>query len=124
MKMDIKKLAKNAKKIDTENKSLHGAWIESDGKQYVCDSHRIFEINNPIELSEMEIPPHATKYYNIISNAKNDNTYIIEIPPLQDMKEQIKSLKKIKVMIIEFLLILEKINLQLMLNICFKCRRH
>ncbi len=68
--------------------------------------------------------PHATKYYNIISNAKNDNTYIIEIPPLQDMKEQIKSLKKIKVMIIEFLLILEKINLQLMLNICFKCWKH
>ena len=120
----MQNLSLKCKKCCSRKKSLHGAWIESNGKQYVCDSHRIFEINNPIELSEVEIHPHATKYYNIISNAKNDNTYIIEIPPLQDMKEQIKSLKKIKVMIIEFLLILEKINLQLMLNICFKCWKH
>ena len=99
---DTKKLAKNAKKIISNakkiasgNKSLHGAWIDTNGKQYVCDSHRILEINIPIELPIVDIPIHINAC-KIIEDARHNDTYKIKIPPLEDIKEQIQILKEKK----------------------------
>lgn len=93
------KLAKNAKliirnahNIAKENKSLQGAWIDKNGKQYVCDSHRILEINAPIELPEADTPDHV-KCYKIIEDAKHNDTYILKIPSLAEIKEEIKKLR-------------------------------
>lgn len=90
---NAKKIINNAKKIAAENKSLQGAWIESNGKQYVSDSHRILEINNPVDLPIAEISGHV-KCYKIVDDAKHDDTYTLKIPSLNDMKKQIQTLKK------------------------------
>lgn len=98
--MNTEKLAKNAKLIIMNakktvkgNKSMHGAWIESNGKQYVCDSHRILEINNPIKLPESETVEHI-KCYKMIDDLKRDDAYILVIPSLREMEEHIKELRE------------------------------
>ena len=96
---DTKKLAKNAnkiinnaKKMASGNKSLQGAWIEENGKQYVCDSHRILEINNPIELPMADTATHI-KTYKMIEDAKHGDTYELKISSLEEIKEQMQLLK-------------------------------
>ncbi len=92
---NAKRIISNAKKIAAENKSLQGAWIDTNGKQYVCDSHRILEINDPIDLPIADTTT-PIKCYKIIEDTKRDNTYMIKIPSLEDMKEQMKIFKKEK----------------------------
>lgn len=89
---NAKKIINNAKKIASGNKSLQGAWVDSNGKQYVCDSHRILEINTPIDLPIAETSSHV-KCYKMIDDAKHDDTYTLKIPSLNEMKEQIQILK-------------------------------
>lgn len=93
---NAKKIIRNAKRIAPTYKSIHGAWIEENGRQYVTDTHRILEINNPIELPALDENTTQCKCMNIIKQAKRYDTYRFIIPSLDEMKEQIRILKKNK----------------------------
>lgn len=95
-------LAKNAKAIInsamklTSNVNLHGAWIAENGKQYVCDGFRILEINTPIELpslpDDIKIKDYL-KVSEVIKEAKQKETYDLEIPSIQELRTEIKILR-------------------------------
>lgn len=96
-------LAKNAKAIiknatkRASHRETHGAWIEAKtGKQYVCDGFRILEINDPIELPILPGDIESKDYlkaYKVVEEAKQKDTYDLEIPSIQELKAEIKILK-------------------------------
>lgn len=88
-------IIRNAKKLASGNMSMHGSWIASNGKQYVCDSHQILEINNPVDIPVADTASHMD-CEKIVVNAKKDNTYTLDIPSLNDMKKQIEKMKSEK----------------------------
>jgi len=93
-------LAKNAKAIIKNavkccyNTALHGAWIDdTTGKQYVCDGFRVLEINNPIDLPPLSEDIKAEYYfkaYEIIKEARQKDSYDLEIPSVQELRAGIK----------------------------------
>lgn len=92
---NAKAIIKNAIKV-TFNQSFHGAWIDKNGKQYVCDGFRILEINEPIELPELPNTINRTDYfkaYEIIEKAKAEPVYELKIPTVQELKAEIKIAK-------------------------------
>ncbi len=95
-------LAKNAKAIIKSalkvscNPALHGAWVDKNGKQYVCDGFRILEINEPIELPPISEDIKSENYfkaYKFIKEVKQKETYDLEIPSAQELKAEIKILR-------------------------------
>ena len=76
---------------------LHGAWVDDiTGKQYLCDGFRILEINEPIELPPISKDIKRENYFNackVIKEAKQKDTYDLEIPPVQELKAEIKILR-------------------------------
>lgn len=95
-------LAKNAKAIInsaikfSENVNNHGAWIAENGKQYVCDGFRVLEINEPIDLPPVSDDIESSNYfkiYKIIENARQKDTYDLEIPSVQELRANIKITK-------------------------------
>ena len=94
-------LAKNAKAIIKNAKrgvncTLHGAWIDKNGKQYVCDNFRILEINEPIELPTISEEIESKDYfkaYEVIKGAKQKETYDLEIPSVQELRAEIRILR-------------------------------
>lgn len=89
---NAKKIINNAKKV-MRNETLYGSWIEDNGKQYVSDSHRILEINDPVGLPVIDAPK-CLRCYERFENAKREDVYTLEIPSLKSIKEQVDTLRK------------------------------
>lgn len=93
---NAKVIIKNAIKKQNFITKLHGAWIDKNGKQYVCDSFRILEINEPIELPELPDTVKKSGYYEaykVIEETRAKSVYKLKIPSIQELKAEIKIIK-------------------------------
>ena len=93
---NAKSIIKNAIKKQNFATKLHGAWIDKNGKQYVCDGFRILEINKPIELPELPDTVKKSDYYEaykVIEEARAKSVYKLKIPSTQELKAEIKIIK-------------------------------
>ena len=68
-----------------------GAWI-ANGRQYVCDLHRVMEIRSPIELEPLPEnikPVKVEKMFNDYENFTEE----FKLPTLRELKQEIQLVK-------------------------------
>ena len=87
-----KRILKTAQK--TPRPALHKAFY-NNGLQCVCDGFRGVQLKNALPLDEIPADVKTVNLAQLIDNAKQNNTIILELPELKALKTYIK-LEKFK----------------------------
>jgi hypothetical protein len=92
---DLEKAANNiiklAKKKSPGARHLHGAWIDKNGSQYVCDGHHAIKIFNPISLEVVSVENtlNIDQLFDV-----SDLPERFELPGVAELKSMIKEAKQ------------------------------
>lgn len=90
----IHEIIKNAKYVAPAQKQFHGIWVDN-GYQYCTDTHRIVMLYKPVNI-EIEQVKQTDKIICFVNdkflNAETECTETIELPPVTEIREQIKEL--------------------------------
>lgn len=85
----LRRVIKDAKR-DNTHEALHGAWIDDDGKQLVCDGFRAFRLNDPVPLPEKPEglePVNITQIFKDVAKCrKRRETVSLRTPDAKEVK--------------------------------------